>query len=63
MLEVIESPFRAASPPLARDLHDLHAENPDLTGHLVLPKLVPASALMRSEPGVIVTPVPFRMPG
>ncbi len=76
-LEVIESPFRATSPPLARYLHDLHAENPDLTMNLVLPKLVPASALqrplhngvarrltklMRTEPGSSSPRFPSRCP-
>ena len=71
-------PYRATLAPLVRYLQDLRAQRPDLTMNLVLPELVPASVpqrplhnglarglrrLMRSRPGVVVTPVPFKLPG
>ena len=77
-LEIVHSPYRATLAPLARYLQDLHAQRPDLTMNLVLPELVPASVLqrplhngvarglrrlMRSRTGVVVTPVPFKLPG
>jgi amino acid transporter len=76
-LEIVDSPYRATLAPLARYLQDLHAQRPEVRMHLVLPELVPSSLLqrplhnnvarrlarlLRSDPGVVVTPVPFKLP-
>jgi hypothetical protein len=72
------SPYRALVAPLARYLRLLHAQAPDFTVTVVLPELVVARAwhrllhngvaprlrrALRHLPGIVVTTVPFHLPG
>jgi hypothetical protein len=77
-LEVVVSPYRALVAPLARYLKLLHDESPDVTLTVVLPELIVRHAwqallhngvasrlrrALRQLPGVVVTTVPFHLPG
>jgi amino acid transporter len=77
-LEIVLSPYRALVAPLARYLRLLHAQAPDFTITVVLPELVVARAwhrllhngvaprlrrALRQLPGMVVTTVPFHLPG
>jgi amino acid transporter len=77
-LQVIVSPFRAIVVPLTRYIEALHRQRSDVTVTVVLPELIPrhdwqrvlhagiASRLrraLRHEPRIVVTTVPFHLPG
>lgn len=77
-LQVVVSPYRAIVVPLARYIEALHRQRGDVTMTVVLPELIPnhpwqrvmhagvASRLrraLRNEPRIVVTTVPFHLPG
>jgi len=77
-LEVLVSPYRSTLPPLANYIEALHDERPDITLTVVVPELIPkhrwqlvlqnhvASRLRRMlirSPGIVITSVPFHLPG
>ncbi len=77
-LEVVVSPFRATVAPLANYIAALHRQRPDVTLTLVVPEIVVAkpwqrllhnrvaarlrAALIAYE-GIVITTVPFHLPG
>jgi amino acid transporter len=77
-LEIVLSPYRALVAPLARYLRLLHDQAPDFTITVVLPELVVRRGwhrllhngvaprlrrALRQLPGIVVTTVPFHLPG
>ncbi|MGH2854211.1 MAG: APC family permease [Solirubrobacteraceae bacterium] len=77
-LEIVLSPYRALVAPLARYLWLLHDQAPDFTVTVVLPELVVRRGwhrllhngvaprlrrALRQLPGIVVTTVPFHLPG
>ncbi len=77
-LEVLVSPYRATLAPLATYIEALHREQPAVTLTVVVPELIPkhhwqlllqnrASPRLRRmlsyRPGIVVTSVPFHLPG
>jgi amino acid transporter len=77
-LEVLVSPYRSTLPPLANYIEALHDERPDITLTVVVPELIPkhhwqlllqnrvAARLRRMlirSPGIVITSVPFHLPG
>ena len=77
-LEVLVSPYRAIVVPLARYIESLHNQRDDVTITVVIPELVPAHAWQRflhagisgrvrrallHVPRIVVTTVPFHLPG
>jgi amino acid transporter len=77
-LEIVISPYRALVAPLARYLRLLHDQAPDFTITVVLPELIVRRAwhrllhngvaprlrrALRRLPGIVVTTVPFHLPG
>ncbi|HWX46273.1 MAG TPA: APC family permease, partial [Solirubrobacteraceae bacterium] len=77
-LEIVLSPYRALVAPLARYLRLLHDQAPDFTITVVLPELIVRRAwhrllhngvaprlrrALRRLPGIVVTTVPFHLPG
>jgi hypothetical protein len=77
-LQVVVSPYRAIVVPLARYIQALHRQRADVTVTVVLPELIPRHAwqralhagvptrlrrALRNEPRIVVTTVPFHLPG
>jgi hypothetical protein len=77
-MQVVVSPYRAIVVPLARYIQALHRQRVDVTMTVVLPELIPrhpwqrvlhagvAARLrraLRNEPRIVVTTVPFHLPG
>ena len=77
-LEVLVSPYRATVAPLANYIAALHRQRPDLTLTLVVPEIVVAKPWQRilhnriaarlrasliAYEGIIITTVPFHLPG
>ncbi len=77
-LEVLVSPYRSTLPPLANYIEALHDEHPDITLTVVVAELIPkyrwqvllqnrvAARLRRMlirSPGIVITSVPFHLPG
>jgi amino acid transporter len=77
-LEVVVSPYRTTLAPLANYLEALHRQHPELTLTVVVPELIPkrrweqllhnrvAQRLRKTlsgQPGIVITSVPFHLPG
>jgi amino acid transporter len=77
-LEVVVSPYRAIVAPLVNDIVSLHRQRPDLTLTVILPEIVVAHwwqrvlhngtaprlrRALRPLPKIVVTTVPFHLPG
>ena len=76
-LQVVDSPYRALTAPLARYIHALHSQQPGLTLTVVLPELIVKHSwhqplhnqtnrrlrrALRQQPGVVTTTIPLRLP-
>jgi hypothetical protein len=76
-LEIVSSPYRALVAPLARYIEALHAQESDLTITVVFPEIVPRrrwhqllhngterrlQRVLRNQPGIVTTAVPFHLP-
>jgi amino acid transporter len=75
-LQVVDSPYRALTVPLARYIRALHSQQPDLTLTIVLPELIVKRPwqqplhnhtcrrlrrALRNQPGVVTTTIPLHL--
>jgi amino acid transporter len=76
-LQIVDSPYRALTAPLARYIHALHSQQPDLTLTVVLPELIVKHPwhqplhnqtsrrlrhALRHQPGIVTTTIPLHLP-
>jgi amino acid transporter len=76
-LQIVDSPYRALTAPLARYIHALHSQQPDLTLTVVLPELIVKHPwhqplhnqtsrrlrhALRHQRGVVTTTIPLHLP-
>ena len=75
-LQIVDSPYRALTAPLARYIHALHSQQPDLTLTIVLPELIlkhfwqqplhnhtgrRLQHALRHQPGIVTTAIPLHL--
>jgi len=75
-LQIVDSPYRALTAPLARYIHALHSQQPDLTLTIVLPELIVKHLwqqplhnhtgrrlqhALRHQPGIVTTAIPLHL--
>ena len=75
-LQIVDSPYRALTAPLARYIHALHSQQPDLTLTIVLPELIVKhfwqqplhnhtgrrlQHALRHQPGIVTTAIPLHL--
>ncbi len=75
-LQIVDSPYRALTAPLARYIHALHSQQPDLTLTIVLPELIVKhfwqqplhnhtgrrlQHVLRHQPGIVTTAIPLHL--
>ncbi|MHB8643145.1 MAG: APC family permease [Gaiellaceae bacterium] len=76
-LQIVDSPYRALTAPLARYIHALHSQQPELTLTVVLPELIVKHPwhqplhnqtsrrlrhALRHQPGIVTTTIPLHLP-